>query len=115
MSSGGRRVAGNWVVALALAGCAGAQRPATPAASSPSAAPASAPAAPRAATLVEAERAFAESRYSDAEAAFRALLEQGDAGSRASARRGLARSLSQTGRAQEALALLRAEPSSSGD
>jgi tetratricopeptide (TPR) repeat protein len=113
MSSGRRRIAGNWVVALALAGCAGAQRPAAPAASAPPAA-ASAP-APRAATLVDAERAFAESRYGEAEAAFRALLEQGDASSRRSARRGLARTLSQTGRAKEALALLRADPASSGD
>ena len=110
MSSGRRRMAGNWVVALVLAGCSGAQRPTASAGAAPPVAAAGAPVAPRATTLVEAERALAESRYSDAEAAFRALLEQGDAPSRGSARRGLARSLSQMGRAKEAVTLLRADP-----
>ncbi len=90
-----------------LVGCAAspAQPPAgssppPPRAKAPLAAPAPLPITSR---VVEAERALAESRYADAEAGFRQLLDSGD---RAAARRGLARVLGVTGRDAEAQALL---------
>jgi Tfp pilus assembly protein PilF len=106
MSSGSRRVAWMIVAHLASAGCAATQRPASPPALAPGTANTPPPSA-RPATLVEAERALAESRYAEAEAGFRALLAQGGG---EPARRGLARTLAQTGRGREARALLSSAP-----
>ena len=67
--------------------------------------PALALATPVTSGLKDAERALAESRYENAEASFRALLDGAD---REPARRGLARVLMSTGRDEEAQGLLRA-------
>jgi cellulose synthase operon protein C len=88
-------------------GCAAAppvQRASTAPAAAP-VAPAAAPAAPRQSALEEAERAEYESRYGDAEAGYRLLVDGSDA---AAARRGLARVLVITGRDGEARTLLEA-------
>jgi cellulose synthase operon protein C len=110
MSSGSSCVAWIFFAHLTVAGCAGAPRLTAPPLPPPAAASGTAVSA-RAATLVEAEQAFSVSRYADAEASFRALLEQGGG---EAARRGLARTLAQIGRAPEARALLRAAPASAG-
>jgi tetratricopeptide (TPR) repeat protein len=92
-------------------GCAASPAPqhpnAAPSPAKPSAAPLpdapAAPAAPAETGLASAERAYDESRYADAEAAYRRLLDGGDA---AAARRGLSRVLLITGRDAEAASVL---------
>lgn len=97
-----------WTAGVLAAGCAASPAPARPA-SAPSSAPTPAPAvdarpaAPTRTGLEGAEQAFDESRYAEAEAAFRRVLEGPDA---AAARRGLARTLLITGRDAEARRLL---------
>lgn len=92
-------------VAAGALGCAAA--PVPPRASAATAAPPERPAAvapaPAATPLESAERALDESRYADAEAGFRRLLESAHA---PAARRGLARLLIITGRDAEARTLL---------
>ncbi len=84
-----------------LAACSAAPV-AAPRSPQPSAAPAAA--APSSApSAADAERALAESRYEEAEAAYRALLAQGGG---AAERRGLARALAALGREPEARQLL---------
>jgi Tfp pilus assembly protein PilF len=95
-----------WTASVAAGvGCAAAPSPTRAGAAPPpvSAPPAPAPAAPRASALEEAERAESESRYADADAGYRLLLDTKDA---AVARRGLARVLMLTGRDAEARTLL---------
>src|SRR5262245_48099323 len=104
MSSGSVRIAWIFSASWALAACAAGQAPVAqpPIPAQPPIGPAAPAAAPGPA---DAERALAESRYDQAEAAFREL------GSRAggdAARRGLARVLFATGRAADARRLLEA-------
>src|SRR5690606_16439866 len=96
-----------WTAGVAAAGCAPPPAPPRPASAAPlapaAAAAAAVPAAPASAGLEGAEQAFDESRYAEAEAAFRRLLDGPEA---AAARRGLARTLLFTGRGAEARTLL---------
>jgi tetratricopeptide (TPR) repeat protein len=104
------RFLAHWLVGAAAAIAAGcAARPApsgqAPAPAVAGAPVASAPAAPILSPLEQARRALDESRYAEAEAGFRALLDSKDAGL---ARRELARVLLITGRDGEARSLLEA-------
>ena len=97
-------------IGLSALGCAASTPPRPPSSAPASAEPrppdaAKPPAPPPATDLAGASRAYDESRYADAEAIYRRLLDGADA---AAARRGLARVLLITGRDAEAVTLLEA-------